>query len=91
MEPFLDIHYQSVNKYGEELCGDQVQVATTPNSSIFIVSDGLGSGVKASILATLTAEILRTMLRQGAQLRDVIDTVIRTLPVDRERPPNTSF
>jgi hypothetical protein len=85
VEPFLDIHYQSVNKYGEELCGDQGQVATTPNSSIFIVSDGLGSGVKASILATLTAEILRTMLRQGAQLRDVIDTVIRTLPVDRER------
>ncbi len=85
MEPFLDIHYQSINKYGEELCGDQVMLTNTPNSSIFIISDGLGSGVKASILATLTAEILRTMLRQGAQLRDVIDTVIRTLPVDRER------
>ena len=85
MEPFLDISYQSVNKYGEELCGDQVQVATTPTSTIFIISDGLGSGVKASILATLTAEILMTMLREGIELREVINTVIRTLPVDKER------
>ena len=83
MESFLDIHQVSFNKTGEELCGDQVRVIKTPAATSIILSDGLGSGVKANILATLTAEILATMLRESIDLHEIIDTVIRTLPVDK--------
>jgi len=82
---FLNIFQKQLNKAGEELCGDQVRTLKTPERTTIVLSDGLSSGVKASILATLTTEIIMTMLREEAALREVIDTVIRTLPVDRER------
>lgn len=85
MDCFLDIWHASVNKSGEELCGDKVKVFKTENKTIVVLSDGLGSGVKANILATLTAEIIVTMLRADVPLKEVISTVIGTLPVCQER------
>ncbi len=82
--PFFDIGFASLNHHGEELCGDQVRVAKSPTRSIVVLADGIGSGVKASILATLTAGIILRMIEAGATTRDVMDTVIGTLPVDPE-------
>ncbi|MCC6579769.1 MAG: serine/threonine-protein phosphatase, partial [Phycisphaeraceae bacterium] len=81
----LDISHRQYNKHGEELCGDTVLVRHTGERSIIVLSDGLGSGVKASILSTLTAQILLTMLSRDAALDDVLDTVIGTLPVCQVR------
>src|SRR5512145_158004 len=83
--PFLDVYSQSLNHQGEELCGDQVRVLRTADRTIVVLSDGLGSGVKASILARLTTEIIVTMIREAAPLAEVLDTVLGTLPVCRVR------
>lgn len=80
-----DIHSVSLNHHGEELCGDQVKVARTPDKTLVVLSDGLGSGVKANILARLTAEILVTMLREHVPLQDVMETVVGTLPTCKVR------
>ncbi|MEA4909334.1 MAG: SpoIIE family protein phosphatase [Chloroflexi bacterium] len=85
MENFIDIYHRSLNKAGEELCGDQVRIIKTPDKTTIVLSDGLSSGVKASILATLTTDIIATMVREDTDLREVLSTVIRTLPVDQER------
>ncbi|MFO0891896.1 MAG: SpoIIE family protein phosphatase [Isosphaeraceae bacterium] len=84
-ESFLDIHVESLRKHGEELCGDTVRVVKTPSQTIGVLSDGLGSGVKANILATLTSQILVRMLQAEVPLRDVIDTVVGTLPICKVR------
>lgn len=81
MNTFFDIYWESLNKEKEELCGDIVKVLRTERASVLVLSDGLGSGVKANILATLTSEILATMLKQEVLLNYVIETVISTLPV----------
>ncbi|MCF3575084.1 SpoIIE family protein phosphatase [Planktothrix agardhii] len=82
---FFDICHLSLNKKGEELCGDQVKFTKSETKSTIVLSDGLGSGVKASILATLTTEILITMLNADVPLEEVIKTVIGTLPICQVR------
>ncbi|MEE0027088.1 MAG: hypothetical protein U0J70_05840, partial [Atopobiaceae bacterium] len=61
-----DIGYKSIRHAGEELCGDHVDIVDTDDgSTIIVLADGLGSGVRASILSTLTSKIISTMMAAG--------------------------
>lgn len=78
----VDIGYKSINHFGEELCGDHIDIVEQDSGSIVIVlADGLGSGVKASILSTLTSKIISTMIAQGLPLEECVATIAATLPV----------
>ena len=82
----VDIGYKSINHYGEYLCGDHVDVVQQENSSskVVVLADGLKSGVKASILSTLTAKIISTMMAQGLSLEECVHTIAATLPISSE-------
>ena len=78
-----DIGYKSINHDGELLCGDHIEVINdeTTDSAIIVLADGLGSGVKASILSTLTSKMLSTMLGAGLSLLECVQTMAATLPI----------
>ena len=82
---FLESGWASLNKHDEKLCGDFFRSFENNGKKVFVLSDGLGSGVKANILSTLTATILGTMLSRGIPLDECIATVATTLPVCRTR------
>ena len=68
MSIYIDTEWASLSKYEEELSGDHVEVVRTDDAVVAVLADGLGSGVKANILATLTAKIIATMVKNGATL-----------------------
>lgn len=77
-----DVGYKSINHAGEQLCGDHVDIVEQGEDSVVIVlADGLGSGVKASILSTLTSKIISTMMSENLPLEDCVSTIAATLPI----------
>lgn len=78
-----DIGYYSLNKQNEQLCGDHVEIVEQDDERtiIAVLADGLGSGVKASILSTLTSKIISTMMANSISLEDCVSTIAATLPV----------
>ncbi len=84
-ETFLEWGAVSLRKYGEELAGDKVEVVTHKNEITLVLSDGLGSGVKANILATLTSKMLSTMLANGIDITSCVESILETLPVCKVR------
>ena len=81
-----DIGYHSLYKYGEELCGDHIEVVEQQeNTSVIVLADGLGSGVKANILSTLTSKIISTMMANQLSIEECVSTIASTLPVCQVR------
>ena len=76
----------SLNKQGEELCGDHVESIKKENGDrLLVLADGLGSGVRANILSTLTSSMLSTMIDGGLSLKESVSCLVRTLPVAPDR------
>ena len=81
-----DIGFKSVNKKGEQLCGDHIEIVDqNENSLVLVLADGLGSGVKACILSTLTSKIISTMIANNLSVEECVSTIAATLPVCEKR------
>ena len=81
----VDIATRQFSKKGEDICGDAFKVSRTPDSTIIVMSDGLGSGVKANVLATMTVELASGLFRGELSLLEIVETLIATLPVCKWR------
>jgi hypothetical protein len=85
MMKMIETGWRSLSKHGEELCGDNIEIARTGDAVVAVLADGLGSGVKANILSKMTAKIIATMVEKGATLPEVVETVTDTLPICQKR------
>ena len=82
---YIESGFTSVNKYTEELCGDRVETIYHEDTLTVVLADGLGSGVKANILSTLTSKIIGTMMASGMPIDECVATIAQTLPVCSQR------
>ncbi|OAA29486.1 stage II sporulation protein [Kosmotoga arenicorallina S304] len=80
-----EVNYSYKNKGGEEVCGDTIKIKRDVDKTVVSLSDGLGSGVKASILSTLTATMATTMVFNRVPIEEVFSSILSTLPVCKER------
>lgn len=79
---YADIGYQSLTKYGEFVCGDHVETIHQADGSVVLVlADGLGSGVKACILSTLTSTIISRMVAANLKIPYCVRAIAEALPV----------
>ncbi|MDF2675116.1 MAG: hypothetical protein K0R09_3385, partial [Clostridiales bacterium] len=82
---FMECGFISLNKHCEKICGDYFTMVKKENSTTIVLSDGLGSGIKANILATLTSKILSTMMAENMSIENSVYTVAKTLPICKVR------
>lgn len=84
---FIEVNSQQRNHYGERICGDVFlyRYVKEENRVISVLSDGMGHGVKANILATLTATMALNFTREHKEVDRIAEIIMNTLPVCSER------
>ncbi len=80
---FLDIHCCQNNHVGEFICGDVFlsRRVKEDGRTITVLSDGMGSGVKANVLATLTASMAVNFTIEHREVQKTAEIIMNTLPV----------
>ncbi|OHD62257.1 MAG: serine/threonine protein phosphatase [Spirochaetes bacterium GWF2_52_7] len=84
---FMDVDYHQTYKVGQKIGGDVfLQSKESPvNRVVCTLSDGLGSGVKANVLANLTAHMAHKLSFSPMHLTKSAKIIMNTLPVCNER------
>ncbi len=79
---YADIGYHSLCKNGEIVCGDHIEKIERPDGTVILVlADGLGSGVKACILSTLTSTIISRMIAEDLPIAYCVHAIAEALPI----------
>lgn len=75
----VEIETHQYSKKPGKPCGDVVEFIRDENSTIVIISDGLGSGIKANIAANMCIARLKELIRGGFSLRHSFYNVVNTM------------
>lgn len=84
---FIEVDSFAMKKEGEAVCGDCfISKKILPEHRIIaVLSDGLGSGIKANVLATMTASMAANLISRHESIERTAQTIMKTLPIDSER------
>ena len=80
---FIEVNCQQKNHDGERICGDVFlsQRVIGEDRTIVVLSDGMGHGVKANILATLTATMALNFTKEHKDIHTIAEIIMNTLPI----------
>jgi hypothetical protein len=84
---FIEVNSQQRNHEGERISGDVFlyRYVKEEDRVIAVLSDGMGHGVKANILATLTATMAINFTREHKEVERIAEIIMNTLPVCSDR------
>lgn len=84
---YIEINSHQRNHDGERICGDVFlsRYIREEDRVIAVLSDGMGHGVKANILATLTSTMALNFTREHKEVDRIAEIIMNTLPVCSER------
>ena len=84
---FVEVDHCQIFKSGQVVGGDIFisEKCDGDNRRVLVLSDGLGSGIKASVLATLTATMAACFISGDRDLKSIARIIMTTLPVCKER------
>ena len=84
---YIEVNYHQRNREGERISGDVFLSKRIPeeNRVIAILSDGMGHGVKANVLATLTSSLALNFTKEHKKANTIAETVMKALPECSDR------
>ena len=86
-EVFIEVDCYQKNKAGNMVCGDSFMSRKLQDEGriISVLSDGLGSGIKASVLSTMTVTMAMNYIAMNESILQTALSIINTLPQDMVR------
>jgi hypothetical protein len=89
---YIEVECQQKNYEGQSICGDvfMSRKIKEEGRTILVLSDGLGSGVKANVLGTLTASMILNYMKVNKDIRKAAEVIMKTLPVCSKRKASYS-
>ena len=75
----IDIFAKQSSKRTGEACGDVYGVEKDATGTVIVLSDGLGSGIKANIAANLCVSRILGLIRNGASIRQAFSSLVKTM------------
>ena len=80
---FIEMEAAQFTKTGQAACGDDIQIQAYPqeNRYLAVLSDGLGSGIKAHVLSNMTTTMALRFLQSNMDILQSVETIMDTLPV----------
>ena len=75
----FEIVTASAKKKNKNVCGDVILVERNSYSTIAILCDGLGSGVKANLAASVCGNRILQLLKEGFSIREVFLKLVKTM------------
>jgi hypothetical protein len=80
---YIELNCQQRNHDGERICGDVFmhRRVKEENRIVAVLSDGMGHGVKANMLATLTATMAMNFTEEHKDFGKIAEIIMKTLPV----------
>jgi len=69
----------SVSKKNGNVCGDHFLIRRTAEHTIFILCDGVGSGIKANVIATMYASHLMHLLDSGFSVYEACENIVASM------------
>jgi len=78
---FLELDYYQINKFQQPACGDSFHSRKVGDRTVIVVADGLGSGIKASVLSTLTTIMASSFISAKMDIKRTAEVILETLPV----------
>ncbi|OFX26891.1 MAG: stage II sporulation protein E [Bacteroidetes bacterium GWA2_31_9b] len=84
---YIEVDCQQKNHEGERICGDVFlsERIKTEGRTIVVLSDGMGHGIKANMLATLTATMALNFTKEHKDVNRIAEIIMNTLPVCSQR------
>jgi hypothetical protein len=84
---YIEVNSQQRNHDEERICGDVFlyRYINEEDRVVAVLSDGMGHGVKANILATLTATMALNFTREHKEVDRIAEIIMNTLPICSER------
>ena len=80
---FVELEASQWTKTGQAACGDDFRCVRIPREkrTIAVLSDGLGSGIKANLMASMTSTMALEFVRSNMDILQSAETIMDSLPV----------
>lgn len=79
----VEVNITQTSKKPGNVCGDVAASSRTPEYTLILLADGIGSGVKANIYANMVISRIQRLIENGFSLRHAFNALVTTMHESR--------